>query len=115
MLNIICLKVKDHCAEKRCDILTQHFETVCCVNYILCFLRKKENTSSSTTQELVVGSSAGMETKSTPVAAPTSLLTTIQPADASTHPLPATRDKAKSKCGTKMFRRVRTMFRRNEK
>ena len=41
MLNIICLKVKDHCAEKRCDILTQHFETVCCVNYVLCFLSGK--------------------------------------------------------------------------
>ncbi|XP_067470336.1 uncharacterized protein [Thunnus thynnus] len=78
------------------------------------FKGKTEKTSSSTTQELVVGSSAEMETKSTPVAVPTSLLTTIQPADASTHPLPATRDKAKSKWGTKMFRKVQTMFRRNE-
>ncbi|XP_067470341.1 uncharacterized protein [Thunnus thynnus] len=57
--------------------------------------RKKQKMNPPTTQELGVGSSAGMETKSThpPVALLTSPPTTIQPAETSTHPLPATRDK----------------------
>ncbi|XP_067470339.1 uncharacterized protein [Thunnus thynnus] len=56
---------------------------------------KKQKMNPPTTQELGVGSSAGMETKSThpPVALLTSPPTTIQPAETSTHPLPATRDK----------------------
>ncbi|XP_044230954.1 uncharacterized protein LOC122998243 [Thunnus albacares] len=80
---------------------------------IINFKGKKENTSSSTTQELVVGSSAGMETKSThpPEAVQTSPPTTIQPADASTPPLPATRDKDKRKEMSEKLRRLHDKFR----
>eukprot|EP00064_Thunnus_orientalis_P024881 superscaffoldBa00011399_g25196 len=69
-----------------------------------------------TTQELVVGSSAGMETKSThpPVAVQTSPPTTIQPADTSAPPLPATEDEATRKERIEMFRRARDVFRTYE-
>ena len=69
MLNIICLKVKDHCAEIRCDIMTQHFETVKIMFYV--FFREKEKMSPPNSEEIVVGSCTEMETKSTdlPVAA----------------------------------------------